>query len=426
MTREWFNKESSGISLKVGRAVGSVQASLMQNSVGNVAQVTVRNASVLTGTGILAPYTFKVHIKITSNNIVLLDGVQDLYLGAGATGTVSMTFNVPGGAWVSYSASAWLNSTDDSLMIVVPVSVSGPINLSLANVTGHVYESAPVYPGPAIPGVTVSIAGMLTVTDASGAFGFAGVVQGDYTMTFTKTGLVNGSRAVTVGEGTTVVDQSMYPPNVTIFGKVSAAGGPALAGVLLQITGGPSATTNVNGDYTMVLDYASYTLTVTKTGYVTQTLNIVIMPIGGKILDISMTPLPPPPPPPAPSFTMARPSVTLVPDDYAPAWYVANVAMVISNPTSAPITHNLICYAAYAGGSFTRQWGNNVDAMSFTLQPGQSMTIVNPGNKGAAGSNTPGYSTQEVARYNAGTSYWWYYFVDEIGGRSPNSPTGPG
>src|SRR4030095_690503 len=54
----------------------------------------------------------------------------------------------------------------------------------------------------------------------------------------------------------------------TLQGKVTLSGtSTPIDGALVQISGGPSTSTNANGDYTMSLAPGSYNVTFSKAGY---------------------------------------------------------------------------------------------------------------------------------------------------------------
>ena len=260
----------------------SIKSSIAQNavlqagSVGNSAQVKITNGTVYTGTSTPAPYLFTVHIKITSGGVTILENSRLLLLGPSEVNTVSWNFDVPSSvAAGGYQASAWLNNSNDSLMIVqngqpLLVTVTGNITGAPGNLSGHVYQSAIVYPGPALEGVNVSVAGLTAVTDANGYYSIAGVPQGTYITSFSKTGFITNSISVNIGAGANTQDFDIAPSTVTITGQtrggqlVDGSDSVPLAGVSISVAGGWSGTSDANGNFAIPgITYQNYTMTFT-------------------------------------------------------------------------------------------------------------------------------------------------------------------
>jgi hypothetical protein len=148
---------------------------------------------------------------------------------------------------------------------------------------------------PGIPGVTVSLSnGALTTTSASGAYGFSNLAPASYTVTVaTPAGYVaaptgagtpttdnNGSGttvAVAAGTSDASIDFGFYTPaSIGDFvwsdvngNGVQDAGEPGIAGVVVTLSTGATATTNASGLYTFVnVKPGTYTVSVaTPAGY---------------------------------------------------------------------------------------------------------------------------------------------------------------
>jgi hypothetical protein len=122
-------------------------------------------------------------------------------------------------------------------------------------------------------GATVTLTGAASATttaDASGNFTFAGLANGNYTVTPTKTGYtfsptsapatVNGANVTGVSFTATAI------PTYSISGNVSATG--AIATVTLTGTSSATTTADASGNFSFTgLANGSYTVTPTKTGY---------------------------------------------------------------------------------------------------------------------------------------------------------------
>jgi len=69
-------------------------------------------------------------------------------------------------------------------------------------------------------------------------------------------------------------------------------------GATVQISGGASTSTNPSGTYTINLAQGTYSVTFSKTGYVSQTVNVSVTSGATTTQDGALAPAPPPPPPP--------------------------------------------------------------------------------------------------------------------------------
>lgn len=403
------------LEMKVMNSVAQVNT-LSAGSVGNIAEIKVTNGSVYAGTGTPAPYLFSVHIKFTVGGVVVLDAIQLLMLGPSEVGTVSKTFDIPASLSGGYQASAWLNTSNDSLMIVqngqpLLVTVNGNVVGATGTLSGHVYQSAIVYPGPALSGVNVSVGGLTAVTDANGYYNIAGITQGSYTVSFSKAGFITNSIAINIGPGANTQDFDIAPSTVTITGQtrggtlVDGSDSVPLAGVSISVAGGWSGTSDANGNFAIPgITYQNYTITFTKAGYVTQTQTIVMFPGSGTQMVVHMLAVVVPPQGTV-SFTYGPLTVTEAPDPAASAFTISQVSCLVTNPSSSPITRNFVCMwqdSRYPGSWYTRGWGWT-RPLSLTLQPGQSATLVSPY------ADAVDMSIQQVQ------SGFNYYFVDDLG-----------
>ena len=144
--------------------------------------------------------------------------------------------------------------------------------------------------GAGISGATVTITGGATrTTDANGYYSFTGLAAGTYTATAAKTGYVSASAPAAVVAGSTYTLN--FPLNSTyLHGKVTTTAGTALSGVTVTITGGATRTTNATGYYAFAnIPAGTYSVTASKTGYVSQTTTGAVVSVGtAKVVSFSL------------------------------------------------------------------------------------------------------------------------------------------
>lgn len=138
--------------------------------------------------------------------------------------------------------------------------------------------------GAALGGATVSTTtgGYTTTTASDGSYSLLNVAPGTYTVVASKSGYNSSTQTgkIVTANTTTTVDFTLTIMVGTIAGNVKSSTGVNLSGVtVLTDTGGYSATTDANGNYTIssVLP-GTYSVTASKTGYnsSTQTGKVVI------------------------------------------------------------------------------------------------------------------------------------------------------
>jgi hypothetical protein len=132
--------------------------------------------------------------------------------------------------------------------------------------------------GPALADATVSIAGKTATTGSTGTFSISGIPAGSYTLTISRTGyltttvtdyLISGNQSGAVF-ALTPVASSLYSMSGTV--RQGSSTGPALEGATVTIAG-KSAVTDCKGNFKIVkIPAGSYTLTVSRKGYLTTTV----------------------------------------------------------------------------------------------------------------------------------------------------------
>jgi hypothetical protein len=153
------------------------------------------------------------------------------------------------------------------------VTVNGSnITVSVFTATVQTFTITGTISGSGGSGATVSLSGAATATttaNASGIYTFSGVSNGSYTVTPTKSGFafIPASQPVTVSGANTTANFASSAQTFTISGTISGIGG---AGATVALTGATTAsvTANASGGYSFSVVNGSYTVTVTKSGFV--------------------------------------------------------------------------------------------------------------------------------------------------------------
>ncbi|MEO8615904.1 MAG: putative Ig domain-containing protein [Luteolibacter sp.] len=141
-------------------------------------------------------------------------------------------------------------------------SISGTITLS----------------GAGLPGVSVSDGFRSATTDGSGNYTITGVPNGTYTVTPTKSGnsFTPATLSVTVAGANQTAKKftAAALPTYSISGTITLSGS-GLSGVVVSNGSGVTATTDVNGLYTLTgIPQGSYTITPSKSGHTFTPANV--------------------------------------------------------------------------------------------------------------------------------------------------------
>jgi hypothetical protein len=152
------------------------------------------------------------------------------------------------------------------------VLVANLLETPITQVAGTVTDATT---GAALAGAPVSLSnGASTTTDGNGAYVFASLPAGSYTVTASPAGYGAASQTATVSTGVSAIANlaataAPAPPNSTITGTVSdASSGAPLAGV--RVTTQPataSTTTASNGSYSLSVPAGSYQVVFVASGY---------------------------------------------------------------------------------------------------------------------------------------------------------------
>ncbi len=219
---------------------------------------------------------------------------------------------------------------------------------------------------PVSGGVTVSLSGSdtsSTTTQEDGSYSFTGLYNGGYTITPTRSGYTFNpvSRNVTIsGANVTAQNFTAIPGNVfSVSGKVTLAGGQAIAGVSIGLVGPHAATTttNASGDYTFSnLGAGTYTVTPSLAGYSFDPASATVTITTGDVANVSFT---------ATSFATYSISGQVT---KSTGGALAGVTISLSGPTSTTTTTN-----AQGAYSFS-----DLPAGGYTLTPSLSHYSFSP------------------------------------------------
>ena len=179
-----------------------------------------------------------------------------------------------------------------------PTPTPTPVStmLQTGSITGTVQDSQTTV-GIANALVSLSPAGLSNVTSSIGAFGFASVPVGAYTVTASATGYQTASASVTVTSGHNAninLHLVSTVPGGSVQGVVkSSASGKGLAGAIVTLTPGDLATTaDRTGYYGFPsVTPGSYTLTVTAVGFQSYSQTITVASGHTVKANVSLTPL---------------------------------------------------------------------------------------------------------------------------------------
>jgi len=167
--------------------------------------------------------------------------------------------------------------------------------VTVGNLTGTVTGTG----GLPLAGATVTTdKGQTGTTDALGKFTFSGVSTGTYSVTAAKAGYTSQTKSATVANNqTTSVNFALVAIQPgTLAGTVTnAAGGAALSGVTVQVTGDGSATTPADGTYSLSLTPGTYTITYGLAGFTSQTKSVVITSNTTTTQNVALAAIPPQP-----------------------------------------------------------------------------------------------------------------------------------
>jgi Carboxypeptidase regulatory-like domain/Calcineurin-like phosphoesterase len=245
----------------LGSAWGSLHGHLTDATTGTpIAGASVTVAYTANNWGTPPSTTTNANGNYTITNLI---ANQDLNITISATNYVTQTptVNMPFDGNVTY---------DSQLALMQGV------------VNGTVTDAST---GTPLQGVTITgPEDVSTVTDNAGHYSFA-TDPGQVTFTASMPGYSDSTATVNVPYGGAAVTQNyaLTPASGTIFGTVTGVDGTTpVSGATVGISGGPSTTTDANGNYTLtgVPAGTSQTVTASSSGYISSSA-VISLPSGG-------------------------------------------------------------------------------------------------------------------------------------------------
>src|SRR5262249_34691668 len=217
--------------------------------------------------------------------------------------------------------------------------------------------SGTVSPAASGAGTTLTLSGGAsgsTTADASGNFSFAGLANGTYTVTPSKTGFTFSpvSQSVTVsGANVTGVNFTITPiPTWTISGTVSPAATGTGTTLTLSGPAGGTTTADASGNYSFSgLANGTYTITPSKTGFVFTPTSQSVVVNGANVSGIN--------------FTIQTPPTGLAIDVNVSADQPSTAVTTVTSPTFSTRSGNELLLAFVARDYLT---GPNTTVTSMT------------------------------------------------------------
>jgi len=214
------------------------------------------------------------------------------YSGGSTTTNASGAYTlsaVPVGSYTVTASGTGYTSQNATVSVSPASTVSQGFTLqpNPGTITGTITDAVSAQP---ITGATVSYLGGLTTTNSVGQYAFSNVAEGSYTVTASAAVYANQSHSVTVGPGSTVIQNLALAPNPgSVNGTVTAATtGQAIQNATVSYAGG-SATTNAAGQFTLAgVTEGTYTLTAAATGYGNQSQVVVVGPAASVTQNFSL------------------------------------------------------------------------------------------------------------------------------------------
>jgi phosphatidylinositol-3-phosphatase len=239
------------------------------------------------------------HVTDSATGAPIAGATVSYSLGSSATDSTGQytVSNVPAGSRsVTASGPGYVSKTSTVSVIsgatanldfqLDPVPANSP-----GTITGRVTN---LVNGAALSGATISFSGGSTTSDSNGAYSFSGTAPGTYSLTAVRTGFITQTKSATVASGATVTVNFGMPTGGKLTGTVTGPTGAAIAGATVNIVGGSvsttlNTTTNSSGVYNSNwIPIGNYTVTVSASGRVTQSMSATVNTGATTTLDFSL------------------------------------------------------------------------------------------------------------------------------------------
>ena len=242
--------------------------------------------------------------KVLDSAGAAISGATVTLKGGYAFTTKTLTTDSTGAfksGWIStgsYTVTGTANSTTAtaSATVITGVTTNTTLKLGSGAITNNgtiagVVTSA--IDGRALSGATVTVVGLSTITNTSGAYSFGNVPTGTYKVSATKSGWLANSTTASVSGGTTTANIPLATSG-RVSGTVKTTSGAVVSGATVKIAGGVIAnttivTTNTSGVYGSAwIPVGSYSVTVSKTGLTMRTGSATVTAGGNVVLNFTM------------------------------------------------------------------------------------------------------------------------------------------
>ncbi|MBI5739603.1 MAG: carboxypeptidase regulatory-like domain-containing protein [Nitrospirae bacterium] len=230
-------------------------------------------------------------VGISSVTMSITIGTTSKTATTATNGSYTITGVPPGTYTVTATKAAYVFTPASQAVTVTDAAATG-VNFNSFTLSGTVKTSTNV----AISGVRMTLSGgglttnKIATTTATGAYSIAGLGNGTYTLTPTKTGYTFTPVSVTVSGADAVVNvgSQVY----SISGSVTTGGGVGISGVSVKTMIGTTTktvTTATNGSYILSdLPPGNYTVTATKTAYVFTPASQVVTVAGTNVTGVNI------------------------------------------------------------------------------------------------------------------------------------------
>jgi large repetitive protein len=348
----------------------------------------------------LTPATGSVSGVVKSAAGALVSGATvtcgGLTFTTGADGAYSFaSLPAPATYGVSVSAAGYFSASQS---VPVAIGANSLANFALSPQTGSVSGVVRNAAGSLISGATVTCNGASFTTGANGAYSFASLPAGTYSVQAAATGYTTAVQSVpvTAGQNTIAPDFALAASAGTITGTVKDSLGAVVAGVSISSsTGGYTATTNSSGVYTISSVAAgSYTLTAAKASFASATSPVTVQAGQSATANFTMTAtnLAKSKTATARSYRSGYPASNAVDGNTSTYWYSNGTQnsqyLQVDLASAQTISRVLVNWGSYYGRSYNVQTSTN----------GSSWTTVFTTTSGATGAKTITF-TAASARY---------------------------
>ncbi len=208
---------------------------------------------------------------------------------SGGTQAIKLRSYTPGN-WSKSDCYAACDNHHDTMPSPVWPSTAPP---AYGTLRGKVTNAS----GVAISSATVSVAGGgSTTTDASGNYSFPSVLTGTHSVTASRSGFTSQTKSVTIlASQTATLDFALAsaPTTGSITGRVTdSATGAGISAASVSVSGGPSASTDSGGYYTLSsVSAGTASVTYSRSGYTTQTLSVSVTAGGTTTQNAALVPV---------------------------------------------------------------------------------------------------------------------------------------